>query len=95
MRRANRVDANQQQIVDVLRSYGAYVRVVTMGDGVPDLLVGYKGYTILMEVKDGKKPPSARELTAAEKKFFEEWTGGLLAIVNNAEEAIEILKNCV
>jgi hypothetical protein len=66
-----------------------------MGDGVPDLLVGYRGYTLLLEVKDGNKPPSARELTPAEQKFFDEWTGGLLAVVNNVDEALEILKKCV
>ena len=91
MRRANRVDANQDQIVETLRACGAYVRVITMGDGVPDLLVGYRGYTLLLEVKDGKKPPSARELTPAEKKFFDEWTGGICAIVESVEDALKLL----
>jgi len=95
MRRANRVDANQEQIVSALRACGATVRAVTMGDGIPDLLVGYRGYTLLLEVKDGNKPPSARALTLAEQKFFDEWTGGLLAVVNDVEEALEILKKCV
>lgn len=95
MRRANRVDRNQDQIVETLRACGAYVRVVTMGDGIPDLLVGYNGYTLLLEVKDGNKPPSARELTPAEAKFFREWTGGMIAVVNSVEEALDILKNCV
>ena len=92
MRRANRVDANQDAIVQTLRACGAYVRVVTMGDGVPDLLVGYRGYTLLLEVKDGRKPPSARELTPAEQKFFNEWTGGTLKIVNSAQEALDLLE---
>jgi hypothetical protein len=48
-----------------------------------------------LEVKDGRKPPSARELTPAEAKFFKEWTGGMLAVVNNVEEALDILKKCV
>jgi len=95
MRRANRVDANQEQIVSALRACGATVRVVTMGDGIPDLLVGYRGYTLLLEVKDGNKSPSARALTPAEQKFFDEWTGGLLAVVNNVDEALDILKKCV
>ena len=91
MRRAARVDANQEQIVSAMRACGATVRVVTQGDGLPDLLVGYRGYTILMEVKDGRKPPSARKLTPEEEKFFMNWTGGMLAIVNSVEEA---LKRC-
>jgi hypothetical protein len=95
MKYANRVDRNQGDIVSALRACGATVRVVTMGDGVPDLLVGYRGYTLLLEVKDGNKSPSARALTSAEQKFFDEWTGGLLAVVNNVDEALDILKKCV
>jgi hypothetical protein len=92
MRYAARIDANQEQIVSALRAHGATVRIVTQGNGLPDLLVGYKGFTLLLEVKDGNKVPSARKLTPAEQKFFDEWTGGMLAIVNSADEAIEILK---
>ena len=94
MRYANRIDANQNMIVDALRKAGAVVRIISQGDGIPDLLVGYKGYTILMEVKDGAKVPSARKLTEAEQKFFNDWQGGLLMIVNSPEEALEILENC-
>ena len=94
MRRANRIDANQNDIVDALRGAGAVVRIISQGDGIPDLLVGYNGYTILMEVKDGDKVPSKRKLTEAEQKFFDEWEGGLLVIVNNVQEAIDMLKLC-
>ena len=94
MRRAMRVDANQEQIVSDLRARGAGVRVISQGDGIPDLLVGYKGYTILMEVKDGQKVPSARKLTPAEQKFFDDWQGGMLVIVNSVDEALETLKRC-
>jgi Holliday junction resolvase len=72
MRYANRIDANQNQIVDAMRKVGAVVRIISQGDGIPDLLVGYKGYTILMEVKDGDKVPSARKLTEAEQ-HEQEW----------------------
>ena len=91
---ARRIDANQNDIVKALRACGATVRVISQGDGIPDLLVGYQGYTILMEVKDGQKAPSARKLTEAEQEFFEKWTGGMLVIVNSVEEALEILKKC-
>ena len=94
MRYANRIDENQNEIVKALRKAGAYVRIISQGDGIPDLLVAYKGYTILMEVKDGDKVPSARKLTEAEQKFFDEWTGGLLVIVNSVDEALETLKRC-
>ena len=94
MRYANRIDANQNEIVTALRKVGAYVRIVTMGDGVPDLLVGYRGFTLLLEVKDGNKSPSQRKLTEAEQKFFDEWKGGILAIVESVDDALAILKKC-
>jgi hypothetical protein len=91
---ARRIDVNQNEIVSALRDCGASVRIISQGNGIPDLLVGYNGYTILMEVKDGDKSQSGRELTAAEAKFFEEWTGGLLVIVNDVFEALDVLKKC-
>ena len=92
MRRANRIDDNQNDIVAALRKAGATVRVISQGEGIPDLLVGFRGETILLEVKDGNKPPSARTLTPAEKKFFDEWEGGLCVVVKSVEEALEMLE---
>ena len=92
MRRAAKVDDNQKDIVKALRAIGATVRIVTQGEGIPDLLVGFRGHTVLMEVKDGDKPPSARKLTEAEQKFFEEWRGGMLAVVESVDDAIALLK---
>ena len=91
---ARRIDENQNEIVIALRKCGAYVRIISQGDGIPDLLVGYRGYTILMEVKDGDKPQSARRLTEAEEKFFMEWKGGMLCIVEGVEQALDVLKKC-
>ena len=88
---AKRIDANQNSVVKALRDHGATVRVVSQGDGLPDLLVGYKGETALLEVKDGDKFPSQRKLTTAEQKFFDEWRGGILVIVNSVEEALDVL----
>jgi hypothetical protein len=92
MRRANRIDDNQNDIVSALRKAGATVRVISQGEGIPDLLVGFRGETILFEVKDGNKPPSARQLTPAEQKFFNEWEGGLCVIVKSVEDALEMLE---
>lgn len=92
MRRANRIDDNQNDIVAALRKAGATVRIISQGEGIPDLLVGFRGETMLMEVKDGNKPPSARTLTDAEKKFFDDWRGGLLVIVESVEDALKMLE---
>jgi hypothetical protein len=93
VRYANRIDANQNDIVRALRGFGACVRIISQGDGIPDLLVGYQGRTILMEVKDGDKPPSAQKLTTAEEKFHFEWTGDTCVIVNSVEAALQVLRD--
>ena len=53
---AKRVDVNQKEIVKTLRDFGAsVVDLSKVGHGVPDLLVGYAGLTILVEVKSSEK----------------------------------------
>jgi hypothetical protein len=60
MRRAAKVDANHADIVKALRAAGCGVLDLSkVGNGCPDLLV-HAGVTVLMEIKDGSKPPSAR-----------------------------------
>lgn len=89
MRRAARTDANQTAIVKALRQIGCTVQsLAAVGDGVPDLLVGAYGQTLLMEVKDGAKPPSARRLTEDQLVWHGAWTGGPVAIVTDIESAI-------
>ena len=93
MRRAAKIDANQQQVVEAMRSMGATVHsLAALGGGCPDLLVGYNGRTVLMEVKDGNKPPSQTRLTADQLKWHKSWTGSTLAIVYGPEAAIKLLK---
>ena len=94
MRRAARRDANERRVIDALRACGAYVKQIN-DEGAFDLLVFYRGHTLLLEVKDGDKPPSARALTPGEAKFHAEWPGQNLYIVNSEHEALDILKRCV
>jgi hypothetical protein len=84
MRYAARVDHNQDQIVSALRAAGAFVWVI----GLPvDLLVGYKGHTFLVEVKNGPK----RRLTHLQADFFENWGGGTLARIDGPEAALRMI----
>ena len=90
--RAAKIDANQEQVVDALRAAGATVQTLaTVGKGVPDLLVGYQGKTLLLEVKDGRKPPSARRLTEDQLKWHGAWRGGPLAVVDGPDAALRML----
>ena len=76
MRRAGKVDGNQAEVVRKLRDCAVKVEVLSdVGKGVPDLLLGFRGINLLVELKDGSKPPSARSLTADQKAWHESWPG--------------------
>lgn len=85
---AARVDANQQAVVEALRAVGASVQHLhKVGQGCPDLAVGYRGATYLIEVKDGRKPPSAQKLTEAQERWHCDWRGHAV-VVNSPEAAL-------
>lgn len=86
-RAAYRVDANQPAIVQALRAIGATVQHLhTVGDGCPDILVGYRGTNFLMEIK---RSPRAR-MTPDERAWHEAWRGNVF-VVTSPEQAIEIV----
>ena len=93
MRRAARIDRNQPEIVEALRQAGCRVQPLhTVGKGCPDILVGRNGRLVLMEIKDGEKPPSARKLTADEVIWHDLWLdaakAGALVTVSTVAEAL-------
>ena len=96
MRLRGRIDANQREIVAVLRAYGATVEsLANIGGGCPDLLVGWRDKTYLIEVKDGKKPLSAQQLTPDEEGWIERWTGGPVTILSSVRATEHFLRGCV
>lgn len=91
MRRAANIDTNQPEITAALRDVGATVQPLHMvGKGCPDLLVGYRQATFLIEVKDGKKPPSRRRLTPDEVAWHENWRGHV-AVVETTDDALRAI----
>jgi hypothetical protein len=95
VRRASRTDSTQSAIVDALRGYGCSVMPThAVHAGFPDLVVGGppgvdgRRRVGFVEVKDGSKPPSARRLTAAQIKFWDEWKGCPLALVTDVNGAL-------
>jgi len=90
-RRAAKVDDNQRDIVRAFRDMGASVQHLhAVGAGCPDLLIGWQGRNLLVEVKDGAKVPSARKLTPAEVEFHEAWRGQV-CIVETVDDAARLL----
>jgi hypothetical protein len=94
MRRAAKIDANQACVVGALRSCGALVQsLADVGGGVPDLLIAHRGRLLLLEVKDGSKPPSARRLTPDQQEWHDRWRGPYLMVVQDVEGAIAALRS--
>lgn len=91
MRRAAKKDISQDEIVKRLRSCGVSVepKMARIGQGVPDLLCGYRGHNFLLEVKTGGTP-SARKLTADEVAWHDSW-GGQVHVVSDWEEAMKVI----
>jgi Holliday junction resolvase len=86
MRRAARVDANQEQIVSALRAAGASVQsLAPIGKGCPDILVAFRGDMFLMEVKQGKGKPNDLQ-----KTWHEAWKAGV-HVVYGPEEALRVI----
>jgi hypothetical protein len=91
VRRAARVDATQPEIVDALRAAGATVWFIQ----VPvDLLVGFRGKTMLIECKSkaGKRAPKPKAHTPLQRDFMATWNGGPVATVCDVEGALRALE---
>lgn len=88
MRRAARVDANQDAIVSALRAAGAFVYVI----GQPvDLLIGHRGATVLMEVKNPKSAYGKKGANPNQLSFMEAWLGGPVSLVDGPEAALRAI----
>ena len=106
-RYARQVDANQTAVVEALRRVsfvGAHgvQHLHTVGGGCPDLLVGQilreplilpagSAYLQLLEIKDGRKPPSARALTEAEAIWLQRRRGWPAFVVTSPVDALRVV----
>ena len=85
-RRKSKVDQNQAEIVAALRAVGASVECLhSVGGGVPDLLVGSRGVTYLMEVKT-----ATGSLTPDQERWHPAWRGQV-AVVRSVAEAYAVI----
>jgi hypothetical protein len=90
-RRAAKVDSNQGDIVNALLSYGCSVQSLSpVGDGCPDLLVGFRGWNVLIEVKDGAKPACDRRFTPKQKDWHRDWRG-TAHVAETTEQALAVV----
>ncbi len=91
MRRAHGIDGNHHQVVAALRALGAHVvDTAGVGGGFPDLLVVWRGRTMLIEIKDGSLEPARRKLKPAQVTFHAGYPGEI-HVVESVEEAVKLL----
>ena len=102
--RARKRDGNEKNIIAALRARGASVQQLD-GAGVPDLLVGFRGRLLLLEVKDPstlagaahKRSDSAYpELTPAQVRWWTAWSrerGCAPVIVRSPADALALLES--
>ena len=92
MRYAARKDANHADVVTALRDAGASVIDTSrMGSGFPDLIIGYAGKTMLMEIKNTQTSYGKRGLNDNQVRWRDAWLGGPYSVVDGCESAIRAL----
>jgi hypothetical protein len=81
-RYAKHVDRNQLAIVRAAEAEGATVHVI----GLPlDLLVGFMGWNLLVEVKNPNSEKRLSRDTQGQRDFYREWRGGSVLIETPAQ----------
>ena len=84
-----RVDENHKLIFHTFIALGASVcNLSTVGRGCPDALIGYKGKTVLVEIKSSNKAT----FTEPQIKFMKEWRGGPVSRIDSVDAAIRLIK---
>ena len=84
--RAARTDLNHAEIREGLRRIGATVADTSrVGRGFPDLVVGYMGRTVLLEIKS-----KGGKLKASQMDWFRDWRGEAY-VVSSLEQALRVL----
>jgi hypothetical protein len=84
-----RVDENQKTLVHTFIAMGASVlNLSTVGRGCPDLLIGYRGKSVLVEIKSDSKAT----FTEPQVKFMQEWRGGAVSRIDSVDAAIRLIK---
>jgi Holliday junction resolvase len=86
---AKKVDLNHKEVVEKFRELGASVFDASgVGRGFPDIVVGYNGQTVLVEIKSGER----KRFSEAQLKFMAEWKGSAVTRINDVEGVIRLIK---
>lgn len=89
VRRAARKDDNHKEIESAFQSLGWSVLDLSQLKKACDIAIGKSGYTAMIEIKDGSKPPSQRKLTDGEIEFRDRWLGDWF-LVESIDDVLKI-----
>ena len=89
MRLAARKDDNHNEISNAFEHLGWSVLDIYKIPNCADIIVGKWKRSIVIEIKDGSKPPSKRKLTPGEISFRDRWRGDY-RIVTCIQDVIDI-----
>lgn len=78
-------DASEAPMISLLEQVGATVEKLNIAGG-PDLLVGFRGVTYLLEAKTGKG-----KVRSNQEDWHELWRGGKVHVVRTPDEALEAI----
>lgn len=100
---ARRKDSSHRPIVNALEAAGATVQILD-GKDIPDLLVGYRGATYLLEEKSPEgvetyktknglrtRKQAAGKLSDGQKEWHAKWRGHPVAVVFTIEDALKAI----
>ena len=75
----------------MLKQLGCSVQDLSkVGQGCPDLMVVMGEHTVCLEIKDGAKVASRRDLTPAQKEWHRNWKGKLHT-VESIEKVLDLV----
>jgi hypothetical protein len=90
MRRAANIDRNQTEIVSALRKCGVEVQALNaVGSGCPDLLCGFRGKNVLLEIKSDND-----QLNKMQTDWHSTWPGQVATVWNFTEAMDAVLEAC-
>lgn len=88
MRKFGKIDSNQKAIIQRLREIPSLsvVSIASVGNGIPDIIIGYKNFNYLIELKSS----STSKLTEQEIKFVKGWNGNV-AVCYNLDQVLQVI----
>jgi len=84
-----RTDLNQKELVRTLKQIPgvSVVDLSAVGQGCPDLLVGYKGKNFLFEIKNTR---TKGKLNERQEEWFSAWKGQV-CVVRDIDDLLDVL----